>query len=82
MLERRRLEPVEPRFAGGGGGAGAGPDVIGSSEFKWWVPISAEDRGQRLRCVWEGRGVPESVAEFDMDAVKAAALASGPAWSD
>jgi hypothetical protein len=73
-------QPTEVHFAGGGGGGEAEPGSLGSYEFKWWVPLSAHDRGLRLWCVWEECGIAKSTAELDVDRILTASRASQPQW--
>ena len=72
--------PTTAHFGGGGGGEYARADTESHYEFKWWLPLSVDDRGLRLWCAWEERGVPKTEAELDIDRIHAAARASQPIW--
>ncbi len=70
--------PTKVHFAGGGGGTD--PADESHYEYKWWIQLSAEDRGLRLWCSWEAGGVPRSEAELDINRLRTASHASHPAW--
>jgi hypothetical protein len=74
-------QQAEVYFAGGGGGIDAGPESLGHYEFKWWVALSAQDRGLRLWCLWEEQGLAKSITELDVDRILTACRASRPQWS-